>query len=204
MTAFSNGKQEVFWVQVEGRLLAMLEDQPDLTLGLLNEATLAWVEMEYQRTRHSETGQAPLTRWLDGPTVIRPCPETNDLRFAFTAAAERTQRQSDGTLSLDGTRFEVPGRFRHLRRLALRYASWDLRSVWLVDPRTGVALERLYPLDRTRNSEGVRRPLAPPSLPTAEITAQPGGIAPLLRQLMADYAATGLPPAYIAYDEEHT
>ncbi|HLX06223.1 MAG TPA: DDE-type integrase/transposase/recombinase [Thermoanaerobaculia bacterium] len=199
-----NGKQEVFWGQVEGRLLAMLEDQPDLTLGLLNEATLAWVEMEYQRTQHSETGQAPLTRWLDGPAVSRPCPETNDLRFAFTAAAERTQRQSDGTLSLEGTRFEVPARYRHLRRLALRYASWDLRSVWLVDPRTGAALERLYPLDRARNAEGVRRPLAPPSQPTAEIAAQPAGIAPLLRQLMADYAATGLPPAYIAYDEEQT
>jgi hypothetical protein len=98
----------------------------------------------------------------------------------------------------------VPARFRHLRRLALRYPGWDLRSVWLVDPRTGAALERLYPLDRARNSEGVRRPLAPPSPPTAEIAAQPVGIAPLLRQLMADYAATGrasrstssLPPSY--------
>jgi putative transposase len=199
-----NGKQEVFWAQVEGRLLAMLEDQPDLTLALLNEATLAWVEMEYQRTLHTETGQAPLMRWLAGPTVSRPCPETDALRFAFTAAAERSQRQSDGTLSLLGTRFEVPARFRHLRRLTLRYASWDLRSVWLVDPRTGTALERLYPLDRARNAEGIRRPLAPPSPPTAQIAAQPAGIAPLLRQLMADYAATGLPPAYITYDEEQT
>jgi putative transposase len=199
-----NGKQEVFWAQVEGRLLAMLENQPHLTLALLNEATLAWVEMEYQRTQHTETGQAPLMRWLAGPTVSRPCPETDDLRFAFTAAAERTQRQSDGTLSLAGTRFEVPARFRHLRRLALRYASWDLRSVWLVDPRTGAALERLYPLDRARNAEGVRRPLAPPSPPVTELAAQPAGIAPLLRQLMADYAATGLPPAYITYDEEQT
>src|SRR5262249_52021433 len=183
---------------------AMLEDHPDLTLGLLNEATLAWVEMEYQRTSHSETGQAPLTRWLDGPSVIRPCPETHDLRFAFTAAADRIQRQSDGTLSLGGTPFELPARFRHFRRLALRFASWDLRSVWLVDPQTGAALERLYPLDRPRNAEGLRRPLAPPAPPTADSTAQPAGIAPLLRQLMTDYAATGLPPAYIAYDEELT
>ena len=199
-----NGKQEVFWAQVEGRLLAMLEDHPDLTLGLLNEATIAWVEMEYQRASHSETGQAPLTRWLDSPSVIRPCPETHDLRFAFTAAADRIQRQSDGTLSLGGTRFEVPARFRHFRRLALRFASWDLRSVWLVDPQTGAALERLYPLDRNRNAEGFRRPLAPPAPPTADSAVQPTGIAPLLRQLMTDYAATGLPPAYIAYDEELT
>ena len=59
-----NGKQEVFWAQVEGRLLAMLEGQPDLTLSLLNRATQAWVEMEYHRTVHSETKQTPLARWL--------------------------------------------------------------------------------------------------------------------------------------------
>jgi putative transposase len=146
-----NGKQEVFWAQVEGRLLAMLEGQPDLALGLLNEATLAWVEMEYQRTQHKETRQTPLARWLDGPAVSRPCLPVEDLRLAFTAAVERTQRQSDGTLSLAGMRFEVPGRFRHLRRIALRYASWDLRCVWLIDERTGSVLDRLYPLDRARN-----------------------------------------------------
>jgi putative transposase len=37
-----NAKQEVFWAQVEGRLLPMLEGVPDLTLDLLNEATQAW------------------------------------------------------------------------------------------------------------------------------------------------------------------
>ena len=200
-----NGKQEVFWSQVEGRLLAMLEGQPDLTLGLLNESTLAWVELEYQRSQHRETGQTPLARFLDGPTVSRSCPSFDDLRLAFTAAVRRIQRQSDGTLSLAGTRFEVPARFRHLRQLDLRYASWDLRHVWLLDERSGVALQRLFPLDRARNADAVRRPLAPTSpTPTAEPAAQPPGIAPLLRQLMVDYAATGLPPAYIPYDEEMT
>ncbi len=198
-----NGKQEVFWAQVEGRLLAMLEGQAQLTLRLLNEATLAWVEMEYHRTEHSATGQAPLTRWLDGPSVSRPCPSVDDLRFAFTAAVLRTQRLSDGTLSLCGRRFEVPSRFRHLRQLQLRHAHWDLRYVWLVDERTGVALTRLYPPNLVKNAEGIRRPFAQPAQPpTEDLTAQPSGIAPLLRQLMADYAATGLPPAYIAQEDE--
>jgi hypothetical protein len=32
----------------------------------------------------------------------------------------------------------------------------------------------------------------------------PSGIAPLLRQLLADYAATGLPPAYLPRtDKDH-
>jgi transposase InsO family protein len=38
---YQNGKQEAFWNPVEGRLLAMLEGQRDLTLALLNEATQA-------------------------------------------------------------------------------------------------------------------------------------------------------------------
>jgi hypothetical protein len=63
------GKQENFWAQVAGRLLAMLEDVPDLTLGALNDATQAWVEHEYNRKVHSEIGEAPITRFLAGPDV---------------------------------------------------------------------------------------------------------------------------------------
>jgi len=57
-----NGKVECLWAQVEGRLMAMLEDVPDLTLSVLNEATQAWAEGEYNRKIHSETGQTPLAR----------------------------------------------------------------------------------------------------------------------------------------------
>ena len=40
-SAYQNGKQEAFWGNVEGRLLAMLQGQPELTLAFLNEATQA-------------------------------------------------------------------------------------------------------------------------------------------------------------------
>ena len=56
-------------------------------------------------------------------------------------------------------------------------------------------LERLYPLDKARNAEGRRRRLAPVSAAPALVA--PSGMAPLLRQLLREYAATGLPPAYI-------
>ena len=51
---YQNAKQEVFWAQVEGRLLAMLEGCAELTLELLNEATQAWVEGEYHQKVHTE------------------------------------------------------------------------------------------------------------------------------------------------------
>ncbi len=191
-----NGKQEVFWVQVEGRLVAMLEGEPDLSLAMLNQATLAWVEREYQRSKHSETRQTPLDRWLDGPSVGRPVPSIDELRLAFTDRQQRTQRRSDGTISVEGRRFEVPDRFRHLQRLTLRFATWDLRQVFLVDPKSDTVLDRCLPLDRARNADRFRRPRQAPSLEVTHETP-PTGIAPLLRHLMEEYAATGLPPAYI-------
>lgn len=196
---YQNGKQEVFWVQIEGRLLAMLEGEPRLTLALLNTATQAWAEMEYQRKVHSETGQTPLDRWLGGPSVSRDCPGVDELQLAFTARQMRTQRKSDGTISVEGTRFEVSSRYRHLPRLTIRYAKWDLRHVWLMDESAGVALERLSPLDKVKNAEGVRRAIQ--AEPGPESPDDPPGIAPLLRDLMAEYAATGLPPAYLPQEE---
>ena len=198
-SAYQNGKQEVLWGQVEGRLLAMLEGCRDLTLAQLNLATQAWVEMEYNRKVHAELGQTPLARFLSTKSLGRPCPESKKLHQAFTARISRAQRQSDGTISLDGVRFELPSRYRHLKRVALRYASWDLSHVYLADASSGKIIERLYPLDKHKNADGRRRrkePLLDP-LPVTEDR----GMAPLLRKLIADYAATGLPPAYLPKDE---
>ena len=197
---YQNAKQEAFWGPVEGRLMAMLEDVPDLTLAMLNEATQAWVEYEYNRKIHSEIGQAPITRFLAGPEVTRPSPDSATLKLAFTRTERRTLRKSDGTITIEGRRFEVPNRYRHLTRLELRFASWDLALVHLVDEHTGTVLCRLFPQDKTRNASALRRSLEP-------VTAEPigikpaSGMAPLLASLIERRAATGLPPAYLPKDE---
>jgi len=198
-SAYQNGKQECFWGQVEGRLLAMLEGCKDPTLAQLNEATAAWVQLEYNRKVHCELGQSPLAKFLATKNVGRPCPESRKLREAFTAQVSRTQRQSDGTISLEGIRFELPSRYRHLKRLTVRYASWDLSRVYLADPQNGQVICRLYPQDKHKNADARRRRKQP--LIEAAPACQQSGMAPLLRKLIADYAATGLPPAYIPKDE---
>jgi putative transposase len=202
-SAYQNGKQEVFWGQVEGRLLAMMQNCIDLSLAQLNVATLAWIELEYNRKVHSELAQSPLDRFLAAKDVGRPCPQSDLLRKAFTAQLSRTQRQSDGTLSIEGIRFELPSRYRHLKRVTVRYASWDLSHVYLADPRTGHLLCRLYPQDKHKNAEGRRRAKQPliDTLSSPVSEAQGGGMAPLLRKLIAQYAATGLLPAYLPKDE---
>jgi putative transposase len=196
---YQNAKQEVFWAQVEGRLMAMLEGESELTLQVLNEATIAWVEREYHHKIHSELSCTPLERYLQGPDVGRPCPDTSTLRHAFCTQVKRKQRRSDGTFSLDGKRFEVPSQYRHLLVLHVHYARWDLSCVTLVDPHSNNKLGTLYPQDKSANASSERRTLTNQSISeiNTNVVTAPTGIAPLLKELMAEYAATGLPPAYL-------
>ena len=205
-SAYQNAKQEHWWSVVEGRLMAMLDGVEPLSLDVLNRATLAWVEGEYQHRSHHELGCAPIERFRAGPDVARECPDAETLRRTFRAHTTRAQRRSDGTCTVLGTRFEVPSRFRHLQRLELRYARFDLSSVELLDPHTEQPVAQLYPLDKHRNAERGRRALEPVNEyePERAPCARNTGIAPLLDQLMADYAATGLPPAYLPFDPEDT
>lgn len=203
-TPEQNGKQEVFWSQVEGRLMAMLEGESKLTLDLLNHATQAWIEQEYHRRFHSEIKQTPMERCLAGPSVGRPCPSSDALRRAFRMETMRMQRKSDGTITVAGVRYEIPSAYRTLVRPTVRVARWDLSSVNLVDPRTGTHLATLLPIDKERNADRQRRTLPDDSSSTAAPDdVPPVGLAPLLRAQMADYDAAGLPPAYIPKHDAH-
>jgi putative transposase len=192
---YQNAKQESFWGRVEARLMAMLEGEQSLSLDLLNQASQAWVEQEYQRTAHSEIDTTPLTRYLAGPNVQRECPSASVLAQAFRIEVARRQRRADGTVSMAAGRFEIPARYRHLGVVHLRYARWDLSQVDLVDARTGTVLCPVRPLDKSANADGQRKRLDPIALDPSPLP--PSGMAPLLRQLLAEYAATGLPPAYL-------
>ena len=198
---YQNGKQEVFWGQIEGRLLPMLETVTDLSLRQLNEATLAWVEMEYNHKTHSELGMSPLHCYLHHKDVGRPCPASEQLQLAFTKEIRRTQRRSDGTISLEGIRFEIPSRYGHFPWVSVRVATWDLSRVHLSDPQSGAILCRLYPLDKNKNAQGQRAARATPLAAAATQPIAPAAVAPLLQKLIKDYALTGLPPAYLPKDE---
>jgi hypothetical protein len=194
---YQNAKEEVFWGPLEGRLIAMLKHVKILTLDFLNEVTQAWVDLDYNRKPHSEIGQSPLERYLGGRDVLRPSPSSNALREAFRLDTTRTQRQSDGTVIIEGVRFEVPARFRHLRQLTVRYARWNLGLVHLVDPRTGAILCPIYPLDKEANADGRRRRLEEDPCKDKTDASPQEELPPLLRELLDRYAQTGRPPGYI-------
>jgi len=78
----------------------------------------------------------------------------------------------------------------------VRYARWDLRRVELIDPHTLATLCSLYPLDKSANADGQRRSRTP-TQSEQPVGNQKNPLPPLLRKLLADYAATGRPPAYL-------
>ena len=199
---YQNGKQESFWKTLETRLLAMVkstEEEP-LTLAKLNDVTQAWVQFDYNNKVHSSLGCTPVERFLEGPSVTRPSPTAAALKFAFTRAEMRKVRRSDGTITISAQRFEVPNCYRHLAKLEVRYATWDLSFVYLIDEQTGEKLCRLYPQDKSANARGVRRSLEPSAI--EPVPRPKGEEAPLLKSLLEQAAETGLPPAYLVKDED--
>jgi putative transposase len=196
---FQNGKQEAFWGTLEGRLMKMLDGVAELTLELLNRATQAWMEIEYNRAVHRETGSSPVERFAHAPDVLRLSPSSESLRDAFRLETKRSQRQSDGTISLEGVRFEIPGRYRHFREVAVRYARWDLGRVDLVDEHSGTILAPIYPLDRGANADGRRAAIEPDgaAVPPEDRQRKGGELPPLLKSILQEYSATGMPPAYL-------
>ena len=194
-----NAKVESFWRLVEGQLLAMLEGEEGLTLRSLNEYTMVWMDRLYQRRRHQELGCSPMERFLQSENASRDCPPMADLKSAFRIRSRRRQRRSDGTISVQSVRFEVPDAWRHMPELCIRYARWDLSEVELVDER-GCGLSILRPLDKAANADRPRRRRGP--APAEDTPPPAGGPSPLMTKLLRDFAKTGLPPAYLPLDEE--
>ena len=185
--------KRVFWDQIEGRLLPMLEGVADLTLRQLNEATLAFVEMEYNRKTHSELGRSPSatlpprTRTWAGP--VRPAEQ---LQLAFTAEVGRTQRRSDGTLSLEGVRFEVPSRYGHFQRVS------SARGLLGPEPRLSVRPQhRRHPLPALSPGQTQKRrgPARRQSLAAGGAGHRPGPGPRRWRRCCRNSSKTTPPPA---------
>jgi len=98
-------------------------------LAQLNELFAAWVETVYHRRVHSETGQAPLARFLagfpDGGASALPTPA--QLHEAFLWSARRTVTKT-ATLSLSGNSYEVDAALVG-RRVEVVFDPFDLTQL---------------------------------------------------------------------------
>jgi hypothetical protein len=197
---WQNGKQERFFGTVECRLMDMLENKKDLTLKELNDYTVAWIEMEYHRSVHDDIKCAPIDRFANGKDVGRPSPSFAELQIFFCREKRRLQRLTDGTISLEAKRYEIPLRFRMLKEIWVRYAEWDMSNVHLVDRDTGNVLEKIYPIDKVKNSY-IGRKIITDNPSTVKSTTPANEVAPLLKKHMEDHRIKNGPSAYLSKDE---
>lgn len=99
----SKGKIERIMKTIRMQFLPLLPQE--LTLESLNRKLEDWVEKEYQKRRHSSTGQSPLERYLSQLALLRPAPK--DLLDYFRIPVPR-KVDKDRTVSLGGKLYEAP------------------------------------------------------------------------------------------------
>ncbi|MGH7744692.1 MAG: DDE-type integrase/transposase/recombinase [Candidatus Dormibacteria bacterium] len=98
------GKIERVFGTIRRQFLVEIEHRGVADLAELNRLFVAWVEGVYHRTVHSETGQAPLERFLAAGALALPTPQA--LREAFLWSEKRRVTKT-ATVSLHGNVYEV-------------------------------------------------------------------------------------------------
>jgi putative transposase len=128
-------------------------------LAEMNRLFTAWVENVYHHRVHSETGMAPLARWMTGAPF--PVPSAADLADAFRWSEHRTVSRT-GLVSLHGNRYQVDPSLAG-RKVELVFDPFDLSCLRVrADGRDeGAAL----PFQISRHSHPKARPEVPEQPP---------------------------------------
>ena len=111
-------------------------------------------------------------RWVPGAYP----PSRGLHRSPGRAIARRAARTVPSVSTATGSR--IPGRYRQLTPVTVRYAPRDLAHVTLIDEPTGASLSPRYPLERVQNADARRRRSQPVALDAVPAEPPPSGIAP--------------------------
>ena len=123
----------------------------------LNRLFTAWVEVEYHRRVHTETGQTPLQRWEDGWTRLgrtAAMPTAADLTEAFLWSEYRTVTKT-ATVSLHGNTYQVEAVLAG-RRVELVFSPFDMSKLQVRHERNSYGLA--VPHVMTRHTHPKARP----------------------------------------------
>ena len=172
------GKIERFFRTVRGQFLVEVTDTTaqDLTaagtdhrsaLLELNRLFTGWVETEYHRRTHSETGQTPLERWDTGWVRLGrtpAMPTAADLTEAFLWSEYRTVTKT-ATVSLHGNTFQVDTALVG-RKVELVFSPFDMETIEV--RYQGKSHRKALPHHITRHVHPKARPETPePPTPPA-------------------------------------
>lgn len=132
----------------------------------LNRLFTGWVETEYHRRVHTETGQSPLERWEAGWTRLGRTPamaSAADLTEAFLWSEYRTVTKT-ATVSLHGNAYEVDAGLVG-RKVELVFSPFDMETVEV--RYSGISHGRALLHNITRHVHPKARPEIAPQDPPA-------------------------------------
>lgn len=161
------GKIERFFRSVRDQFLVEITDENEpgrhqvTDLLELNRMFAAWVETDYHRAVHSETGQPPLARWQAGGPFRLPAPAA--LTEAFLWEERRTVTKT-ATVSLHGNTYQVDPALVG-RKVELVFDPFDLTTIEV--RQGGVPHGTALPHHVGRHAHPKARPETPPAAPTS-------------------------------------
>jgi putative transposase len=159
------GKIERFFRTVNSEFVVEIasgDGQPGRQITSLlemNRLFTAWIENVYHRRVHSETGAAPLGRWMTGSPFAVPNPA--DLAEAFRWSEYRTVTKT-ALVSLHGNRYQVDPLLTG-QRVELIFDPFDLS--FLRVRANGQDAGTALPFQISRHSHPKARPETPAELP---------------------------------------
>ena len=161
------------------------------------------MEIEYNHSVHRETASSPVDRFAQSLHVLRPSPSSESLHDAFRLETTRTpasERWNDLTRGCavrgSSTVPSLPRCHPALRPLGPR-PSRSGRPAQRDDSGSHLSnrqnrKRRWSPRRDRARSSSTCRPIDP-----AQANRTKGELPPLLKRILEEYSATGMPPAYL-------
>lgn len=157
---YKKGKIERFFRTLRDQFLSFLKRDETYTLERLNRLLLTWIENDYHHKEHSSLGTSPINAWMEKGINIRfPDPETIDRDFL---AEEVRLIRKDGTLSLNGTFYEVDSIYAG-KKMQVRHNPFKPGKAFVY--LDGQLICEAWPVDEIENRKTPRRKAEPAPSP---------------------------------------
>lgn len=155
---YMNGACERPWQRFDNRLIEMLKTEPQMDLQTLNKITAVWVHEDYNHKPHRGLeGALPIAKYNHSDRYVSEVSfDTDTLVKYFTAKLTRCVRSTDGTVVIDGIRYEIPSQHSRMKELELCRASWNRQFMFITNPKTRLPEVKIYPVDRVANASKPR------------------------------------------------
>lgn len=150
----AKGKIERWFSTLHDQWMNIIDWNNFNSLTELNNSLYAFVENNYNQTKHSSIGTKPIDKFLNYIDNIKMISSKKELDYMFLYRVNRNVR-NDATISLNKIFFETPIKYIG-DRINIRYDPTSLDKAFIFSD-DGNILETIYPADKIANSKVIRK-----------------------------------------------